>query len=578
MDFKYLFIVLLLSPILSAQKKQTGEDLGTQEVTVVKSYRPNLKNVFKISSTPEIADSLIQEKQKVNYTFKPVPVISTFIPNKATPLKLKRQEANRFHNSYVSTGIGSQSEMLMSFSSMVSFDRYHSAGISLRYNSLGGIPGTILESTEKRLILNFLHQYKKRNMRIESDLRFDGQRHNFYGLKDLKWENIPSFRPSVVNPTQRLNYLTARSKYQWYNSVFSKLNLNSHFTTDYFNSKEYIIKINALLRIPIFGNYLELIPDFELINSNFNRDFYIEQPLTFKNGLTQLQIQFFNFGKRLNLKVGVNSFLLANRQSKVKLYPIAELTFKGLNGKIVPFINYNGGYKLNSFTSLSLKNPYVAPSLDIQPSVVDQSIDLGFDAYPSSGLSFKLVAEYKKYVNYPMFLRLPFDNFNNDVPFRLGNSFEVIYDAIEKKGFNSAITLNLGEFNRVSLVAGYFDYKRKNDEPTWNTPSLTIDLEGNFKLGKKIFFQFSGNHMGSSNVVDYLITSNELDEKSPLFQNKLGPIFRASISATWKINSEWDLFYRNNIYFGDVTSKWAYYQNQAQLNLLGIRHKFDINL
>ena len=84
--------------------------------------------------------------------------------------------------------------------------------------------------------------------------------------------------------------------------------------------------------------------------------------------------------------------------------------------------------------------------------------------------------------------------------------------------------------------------------------------------------------MGSSNIVDYLITSNELDEKSPLFQNKLGPIFRASISATWKINSEWDLFYRNNIYFGDVTSKWAYYQNQAQLNLLGIRHKFDINL
>ena len=96
MDLKYLIVVFLFTLILSAQKNQTEDDLGTQEVTVVKSYRPNLKNVFKISSIPKIADSLIQNKKKVNYTFKSVPVISTFIPNKATPLKLKRQEANDF--------------------------------------------------------------------------------------------------------------------------------------------------------------------------------------------------------------------------------------------------------------------------------------------------------------------------------------------------------------------------------------------------------------------------------------------------------------------------------------------------
>ena len=578
MDLKYLIIVFLFSLILSAQKNQTEDDLGTQEVTVVKSYRPNLKNVFKISSIPEIADSLIQKKQKVNYTFKSVPVISTFIPNKATPLKFKRQEANRFHNSYVSGGVGSQSEMLMNFSSMVSLDRYQSAGLSLRYNSLGGLPGTIMESTEKRLTLNMLHQYTERNMRVDSDLRFDSQRHNFYGLKDLKWENIPSFRASVVNPLQRLNYLSLRSKWQWYDNSLSKLNFNTYITTDYFDSTEYIIKMSALLRIPMFGNYLELIPDFELINSNFNRDYYIDEPLAFKNALTQLQTQFLNVGRRLNFRAGVNGFILSNSQSQVKLYPIVELTYKSSNGKIVPFFNYEGGYKLNSFTSLSLKNSYVAPALDIQPTEVNQGFNIGFNAYPSSGLSFKLVAEYKKYNNYPMFFRLPYDSFNNDVPFRLGNSFEVIYDAIEKKSLNSGISINLNEFNRVSLVAGYFDYKRKNDEPIWNTPSLTVDIDGNLKLGQKLFFQFTGNYIGSRDVVDYIITSNELDEKSTLLQYKLGSIFRTSFSLTWKINSEWDLFYRNNIFYGNVTSMWAYYQNQTQLNLLGIRHKFDINL
>ena len=109
-------------------------------------------------------------------------------------------------------------------------------------------------------------------------------------------------------------------------------------------------------------------------------------------------------------------------------------------------------------------------------------------------------------------------------------------------------------------------------------PSLTIDLNGNFKLGQKLFFQFTGNYLSSRDVADQIITPNELSEKSILLQNELGSMFRTSLSLTWKINSEWDLFYRNNIFYGNVTSRWAYYQNQTQLNLLGIRHKFDINL
>ena len=328
----------------------------------------------------------------------------------------------------------------------------------------------------------------------------------------------------------------------------------------------------------MFGNYLELIPDFELINSNFTRGYYIDEPLAFKNSLTQLKTQFLNVGRRLNFRAGVNGFILSNSQSKFKLYPIVELTYKSSNGKIVPFFNYKGGYKLNSFTSLSLKNPYVAPTLDIQPTEVDQDINLGFDAYPSSGLSLKMVAIYCKFIDYPMFFRFPYDNFNNDISFRLGNSYGVIYDVTEKKGMSTSISINLSEFNRISLITSYFDYKRDYDEPVWNNPSLTIDINGNFKLGQKLFFQFTGNYISSRDVADHIITSNELSEKSTLIQDKLGSMFSTSLSVTWKINSEWDLFYRNNIFYGNVTSRWAYYQNQTQLNLLGIRHKFDINL
>jgi hypothetical protein len=67
--------------------QEETDDLGTQEVTIVKSYSPSLKSVFKIRTQPIIDDSLVQKKVKVDYTFKSIPVLSTFVPNKATPIK-----------------------------------------------------------------------------------------------------------------------------------------------------------------------------------------------------------------------------------------------------------------------------------------------------------------------------------------------------------------------------------------------------------------------------------------------------------------------------------------------------------
>ena len=48
----------------SLAQEEGTDDLGTQEVTVVKSYSPSLKSVFKIRTNPEIDDSLVQKKNK----------------------------------------------------------------------------------------------------------------------------------------------------------------------------------------------------------------------------------------------------------------------------------------------------------------------------------------------------------------------------------------------------------------------------------------------------------------------------------------------------------------------------------
>ena len=585
MKYNKIFIVFyffMSLPILAQEEEK--DDLGTQEVTVVRSYNPSLKSVFKIRTNPEIDDSLVQKKIKVDYTFEPVPVVSTFVPNKATPLKLQRRESSFFHNSYVMGGLGNQSSSQFNFSTMVPLDRMQSIGLGFLYNKVGPIDKTVLNSYQKRTSFNLLHQYKQNNMRVDSDLRFDRQGHNFFGqYDDLDWTNISSFRPDVIDPSQNLNYLSIRSRWQWYDGLFNKVNFNTHITTDSFDSSEHIVKINTQMRIPFFNQYLELIPHIELINTNFVRGYYDEQALSYSKGMGRLEFQFLNIGRKLKLRLGAKGIYpfgdAEEDDPAFFVYPKAEISYKSGSGKLVPFLNYNGGYDLNSFTSFSLENPYVAPTLAIKATEVNHYGDLGLKAYPGSGLSLKFNAHYSQSDNFPLFKRLPYDDNNQDVAYRLSNAYEVVYDSVEKMGIVTQIEMRFSEYNKISLETGYYEYKRKGDQKVWNLPSLKIDLNANLRLGKKIFFQASGHYIGDRDSVKNIPVSL-IENSSGNYQTieSVGSVFSIASSITWKINDQWDLFYEGNMILSDNTSRWAYYQNQSQLHLGGIRYKFDINL
>ena len=585
MKYNKIFIgfwFFLFGLIIAAAQEEETDDLGTQEITVVKSYSPNLKSVFKIQTLPEIDDSLVQKKIKVDYTFESIPVFSTFVPNKATPLKLQRQKSSFYHNSYVMGGIGNQSYLQFNLSAMVPLDRMQSIGLEFLYNKVGAIDQTLLKSDQKRTSLNLLHQFKQNNMRVDSDLRFDRQGHNFFGLYDFDWTEIPSLRLNVIDPSQNLNYLSIRSRWQWYEGLFSRVNFNTHITTDSFDSMEYIVKINSKMRIPFFNQYLELIPHVELINTDFVSGYYNDQILEFHKGMGRLELQFLNVGKKLKLLLGAKGVYPFGKieagNTIFFVYPKAEISYKSGSGKWVPFVNYNGIYDLNSFTAFSLENPYVAPTMTIKPTEVNHYGDLGFNAYPGSGLSFKLNAHYSQYDNFPIFKRLPYDQNNIDMAYRLGNAYEVIYDSVEKMAIVTRIAMRFSEYNKISLETGYFKYIRNGDQKVWNLPSLKIDFNVNLRLGRKLFFQVGGNYIGDRDSVrNRVVPLTENSSGNFEIIESLESVFSVLSSITWKINSQWDFFYQGKIFLSENTSRWAYYENQSQVHLGGVRYKFDIN-
>ena len=310
-----LFFGLIL-PLLGWSQGEEKDNLGTQQVTVTKSYSPSLSNVFKIRSKPEVNDSLSKKKLGVNYTFLSLPVISTFVPNKASPLKLQKQEATFFYNSYVSGGLGNKSSFLLDAAMMLPLDRSQGLGFDFRRSAVSGVEGTLLPSDQSRTTLNLLHQYKTKSLNVNSDFRFDRQNHNFYGISEGDRTNFDSSVSDNIDSKQNLNYLSIRSKWQWYESPFSKLYFNTSITTDYFDTTENILKINTQLRLPLFGQYLEVTPGFQLVNTDFKTAYYSDKSLSFQEGLTDLELQFLNIGKKFKFRVGAHAFYVFGYDSE----------------------------------------------------------------------------------------------------------------------------------------------------------------------------------------------------------------------------------------------------------------------
>ena len=575
-----LFFGLML-PLLSWSQGQEKDNLGTQQVTVTKSYSPSLSNVFKIRSKPEVNDSLSKKKLGVNYTFLSLPVISTFVPNKASPLKLQKQEATFFYNSYVSGGLGNKSSLLLDAAIMLPLDRSQGLGFDFRRSAMSGVQGTLLPSHQSRTTLNLLHQYKTKSLNVNSDFRFDRQNHNFYGISEGDRTNFDSSPTDNTDSKQHLNYLSIRSKWQWYESPFSKLYFNTSITTDYFDTTENILKINTQMRFPLFGKFLEVTPGFQLVNTDFKTAYYSDEPLSFKEGLTDLEIQFLNIGKKLKFRVGTHAFYALgndNKKSAVFVYPKFELSYSPKSQKMIPFINYQGHYDLNSFTSFSLQNPYVSPTLRLESTEVLHEGKIGFNATPGSGLRFRFAAVYSKSNRHPLFKRLPFDLKSSEVPFRLANTYGIVYDEIEKKGLETSISLRFNENNKLTLETRYSDYQSTVEKHAWNLPAIEIDLKGNFRFGQKLFVQFNGNYIGKREVAAWDVFLNQPLEDALEGTATLSDVFSIFSNVTYKLNSSWDVFYEAKVRLGKETARWAHYENHSQLHLVGIRYKFDLNL
>ena len=568
-----LFFTMLFGIKIYAQEKN---EIGTQKVLVIKSYTPSLMDAFMINPTLIVPDTLVSDKKILDFFIKSIPVISTFVPNKATPLKLQQRSSTTPYNTFFSGGIGLKNQLYFDFSSVIAIDRKQSFGLKLYRDGFDSdISNTLLQSNQNYNRFGLHHNLRSNNYSVNSSMQLIGAKNNYYGLYNKEWDSqIINF----LDPSVKRNFFKLRTHWDWYDYVVKDMEFQANITTDNFKTSEQQVALNTDFEIPLGEGEITASTSIIGISTIFNKSYYDGIVQENVMGLGSFRLFWQNRSSDLKLKIGAGVSYVqgtTDLSNSLLYYPEVEIFFHKNDAVIIPYFTANGGITLNSYQSLSQLNPYLAPSTTLKPTFNKYNSELGVRSSLASVLNFDFGLLYDQIENFVLFERLPFDFDNSKNSYSLSNAFENKYSNLDIYGFRASLRVDLAKNNFIRFETLYRHFESNDLQPLWNIPSIEMNWEGQFKWKDLVTFSFQGSMIGDRTVAYRPIFLGQQAE-SVMFREQVVPIFISTTShLSVKLTEQFDVFAKIKINSKGPHGRWAYFQEPPFLISGGVTYKFD---
>ena len=577
-DISFVYALLFLwfgHGFLYAQD-DTNEGLSTQEVLVVKSYTPSLSDAFKITEGPKIPDSLKATNKTLIYKIIPIDVVSTFEPNKATPLKLKKRSSSTPYNTFFSGGFGSKSQLYLNISSVIELDRTQRFGLNVYRDGFGSDVGnSLLKSSQSFSQFGTHHNLRSNNYNVNTQLQFTAQKNNYFGLYDRNWDD---FLIGSLTPEVKRNYFKFRTYWDWFDSFLRSLSFQANITSDNFTTSEQQLNVKADFTAPFAGGKFQANTEIQGQNSLFSQPFFENQTREFTQGIGKVGLEWLYNENDLKLKIGAGVAYFEGDESlssKLNYYPEIEVFYQKKGNSIAPYLTASGGVRVNSYRETAIFNPYIAPITELRPTFNKYNAMLGIRSSVSSVLNFNFGLLYDQVENYQFYQRLPLDIKGSNDAYRLSNSFENKYANVDLYGVKARLRIDLAKNNFVHFETVYRHFELTNDQVLYNIPALQMNWKSQFKFKDILTLAFNGEVWGNRSALEHIILQDQANQSIYPEEISLPLFLRSSAHLTIKLNEQFDAFVKGRFSNSDIHGQWGYFQEPSLLLLGGVTYKFD---
>ncbi len=576
----FLLLFLGFSSVVVAQET---DNIGTETVTVVKPYSPTVSDAFKIKSAPDVNDSIALQKKSIDYNIFSVPVASTFTPAKGKASRVKKTPAPTLYNTYASLGLGNYNNALMDFYTSQELNRredFLDVGLK-HFSSRGDIDFTPLNTEFYNTDLDVSYQKKDREMNWGASLGLQHQLYNWYGVDDEGFDQV--LIAGGIDETQNYFNAQATAHLELEDSYFKKGDILVRRFWDATDSGENRVVINSNVELPITDQLLNIGLKVDFVNGSFENTSlnntvndaginYGEFQAGITPSLLVLQDDFtLNLGARF-----VYSLETENSDSNFFIYPAVTASYRLLEENVIAYGGVEGQLSQNSYYDFVAENPFVSPTLSIQPTDKQYDAYVGLKGQLTSNVGYNIRGSYTAENRKPLFLMNPQNLFRTDEAYTFGNSFQLFYDDVKTLGIFAELNVDVNRNFTLGINAEFNDYDTETDNPAWNLPSMSGSLFMDYQINDQWFLGANLFYVGERDDLMAVALENTTPADFPSTIVTLDGFFDANAHVGYRFNEQLSIFVKASNLANNDYQRWANFRVQGFQALAGVSYKFDL--
>ncbi|MFD0940663.1 hypothetical protein ACFQ1J_08090 [Pedobacter boryungensis] len=550
-----LFFLATGTFIAKAQDVKPPEKAVTEEVEIIRPYKPVLADAVKLRRSPDL-DNIKTYKAKFNYTLTDRKLELNSDIQKLQAQQLADERAYELVNNYVKGGIGSLATILGEAYVNIGRDEALQAGAFFRHFSQEGKLNKQNENTQQLSVFG-------RSIGNKATLngRLNYERHGlyFYGIDDLK----PTLNP---NPERQvLNFFElegeAVNKYTGDENALSyAAKVNAYMFNDKFDAKEQALTLTGYMNKRIRSFNVGLAAAAEIGNT---KDF----STSVSNNLLRLNPYLKLQAKGVKITAGINFVQEFGDFSATRIFPAITADFTLIPDFLQIFGEVKGDVNRNTLKNFTDENPFLNSNIAIQNSVEKISISGGIKGTGGPGFGYKAKFYSKKITDMPLFV-------NNFTDF---NKFDVIYDfgTMKLLGLEGEISVQVSDELKWTGKLNIEDYKAAAEKESYFKPQLRIGSNLSYTYNKKLNFNASVAIQGDSEAKLYTADPTTAAGTYPPIPDftkesivNVKGFVDLGIGADYKINNKFSVFAKANNLLNTKYSKYLYYRMNG-LNIFG---------
>lgn len=555
-----------------SQEKEGEEekDLETEVVEIVKPYTPNVADAFKIKETPVLNDTVSSKKKPVRYSISSIPVASTFSPEKGRAAKMDRVKREKIYDNYATLGFGNYTTLLGELYANFEISKTDNVGFFFQHNSTQGkMKDVILDHKAYDTQLDAHYSSRQKNATYKLDFGAEHQLSNWYGLMKNAEYYFPVESLARLNPEQNYFSVYGGGSVAFNHSFFEKASLNLRYLGDSFSSSEFRATFVPEFAFEIEEVELIIDADVDYLTGSFDRSFATNDGINYGFLSVGVAPSILFSVEDLHVSLGVAGFVemnLEHDESEFALFPRVDVSYR-LDDAALLYAGVDGGSKLNSYYGFKELNPFISPTLYMEPTKTTYDGFAGIKGKVANMVTYGLRASYGNEIHKPLFKSNPVHSIaSNEKSYQYGNSFHVVYDEVNTLSIFGELEVEISKIASIGVNVNYFNYSTDEENQAWNLPNIKASLFSNFNITDELYGGASIFFVGERKDVSSLNTFEEVT---------LDPYVDANVHFGYRINDQFTAFVKGSNLFGDNYTKWQDYPVQGIQGLIGVTYKFD---